>query len=81
MEKLGMTGTDLITGFKGTIVAFTYYITGCNQVCLTPKMGKDGKVEDSRWFDEQRVIIDHKAKIVQLDNRKTPGFGEQAPTI
>lgn len=77
-ENMGKTGTDTITGFKGVITAYAEYITGCNQVLLTPKAKKGGETNRSSWVDEQRVKFTNK-KAVVLDNSKSPGFGEEAP--
>jgi len=79
MEKLGLTGTDTITGFTGVIVGYCVYLTGCNQLLLSPRADKAGKVEDGRWYDEQRISINAKVKRVVLDNGKTPGFDKPAP--
>ena len=58
MIKLGSKVRDNIAGFRGIATAFTYYLHGCNQVCITPdKVGKDGNVIEGHWFDEQRIKI------------------------
>ncbi len=46
---------DTITGFEGTAVGFAAYITGCAQLCLTPKAKNDGKYPDSTWIDVDRL--------------------------
>jgi hypothetical protein len=74
-QRLGQVATDRISGFKGTVVAYTIHITGCNQVCLTPKVDKDGKALGSNWYDEQRLDWEKDVPAVKLDNSKTPGFG------
>ncbi|MGR3179947.1 MAG: hypothetical protein ACUZ8E_18045 [Candidatus Anammoxibacter sp.] len=78
MIELGKTYKDTITGFKGVCIGYVQYITGCNQVLLTPKVDETGKSVKSDWFDEQRVT-ESKAKKVVLDNGETPGFCEAAP--
>lgn len=54
--KLGIEAQDKITGFKGTIVAKTEHITGCDRYCLQPKCvgAKDKNIEIPvpEWFDE-----------------------------
>lgn len=75
---LGTTMKDQITGFKGVVVGYCQYITGCHQVLLVPKVGKDGSYVDSCWFDEQRCT-QVGTKVVDLDNTKTPGFDKAAP--
>ncbi len=48
---------DIISGFVGTGTAYAVYVTGCNQVCLTPKVNKDGKRQESEWFDIERIEL------------------------
>ena len=38
--NLGRQGKDKITGFKGTIIGYVQYSTGCNQYLLVPKCKK-----------------------------------------
>lgn len=78
MENMGLTGTDKITGFTGLMTGFCAYLTGCNQVLLSPKVDKTGKPQDAHWFDEQRITW-AKTKRISLDNGKTPGFDKEAP--
>ena len=75
---LGQKARDRITGFTGVITGHVAYISGCNQVLLVPQVGKDGKLVDSQWFDEQRVEI-LKALRINLDNSRTPGPDLPAP--
>ena len=76
--NMGKTATDTITGFKGVVTAYAEYITGCNQVLLTPKCKNGASKEESCWFDEQRMKFG-KEKAVVLDNSTSPGFGQPAP--
>ena len=77
---LGRHATDRITGFSGVIVGYVEYLTQCNQALLSPKVGKDGAVRESAWFDVQRLVIDMKKSPIVLDNGKTPGcFDRPAP--
>jgi hypothetical protein len=55
--KLGMIGTDSITGFSGTVVSRTEYIHGCTRVCIQPKgLQADGKPIESQYFDELSLV-------------------------
>ena len=48
---------DQITGFKGVITARADYISGCVQYGVRPQtLTKEGKVNDSVWFDEDRLV-------------------------
>ena len=79
MIRLGSTVTDSISGFTGVVVGRVEYLTGCNQCLVQPKVGSDGKMADSHWFDEQRLKWDG-GELVALDNGKSPGFDKSAPT-
>lgn len=57
MENFGKLAKDKITGFEGIITSKHFYITGCAQYGLQPKIDKDGKVPDKNYFDEARVEI------------------------
>jgi len=78
MEKLGLTAKDILNGRSGVITGFATYITGCNQVLITPK-SKSGEPVESFWTDEQRVKVDRKIKRVELENGGSPGFDKPAP--
>jgi len=46
-----------LSGFEGIITGHAKHLTGCDTYGLTPKIDKDGKVQDCRWFDEGRIEI------------------------
>lgn len=73
MIELGKFVTDKITGFQGFAAGHATYLTGCSQILVTPKVDKDGKVQESHWFDEQRLIVDEIGEQVFIDNGTTPG--------
>lgn len=75
---LGQAVKDIITGFSGVVTGRVEYLTGCNQVLVAPKVGKEGGWVDACWLDEQRVKVLNK-KRVTLDNRTSPGFDKAAP--
>lgn len=57
MDKLlGKQAKDKVTGFEGIITAKCEYMYGCSQYGLTPP-AKDGKINDTAWFDEGRITI------------------------
>lgn len=57
IELLGYDAEDKITGFKGVIESVCFDLYGCIQVCLKPKLDKEGKIPDSYWFDVTRIKI------------------------
>lgn len=75
---LGRTYKDAITGFTGVATGYVMYISGCHQVLLNPTVDSDGKLRDSNWFDEQRMI-DVGGVTIVLDNTETPGCDIMAP--
>jgi hypothetical protein len=80
---IGHYGKDIITGFHGRITGCASYITGCDQVCLTPPMKDDGKIEDGRWYDVNRINLVHEKGVISLsggtEHGAPSGGGEQAP--
>ena len=56
VQMLGMHGTDMVTGFRGTITSVCFDLYGCIQFILTPK-SKEDKIPDSSWFDANRVLV------------------------
>lgn len=76
--KLGKEYEDKITGFKGIATGICEYISGCNQVLLSPRVDSSGNKVEGHWIDEQRLISISNG-ILELDNSKTPGFDKPAP--
>ena len=68
--QLGMKAKDVITGFAGVVTAHLEYLTGCDQYCLTPPIDKDGKLVDTKWFDESRLLVTD-TNIVELIQQAT----------
>jgi len=57
---------DVVTGFKGIIMAVTEYNTGCVQYGISPrKMTDDGKVPEWIWLDGSRLISTEDAINIQ----------------
>jgi hypothetical protein len=54
--RLGQEAKDKITGFKGILTAKVDYLFGCTQYGIAPE-SKDGKVQDTAYFDEGRIEI------------------------
>jgi hypothetical protein len=60
-DLLGRKAVDKVTGFSGVVSSVSYDLYGCVQVVLTPPVNKDGKIEDGRWLDINRLEIDKRA--------------------
>lgn len=76
--ELGCTYQDRITNFCGVAIGYVEYLTGCNQVLLSPTVDDSGSIRESHWFDVQRVFLRPGPKI-ELDNGATPGCDKAAP--
>lgn len=75
--KLGQKVKDVITGFTGIITGHVEYISGCNQSLLQPPVKPDGDYVESRWFDDDRMLmVDEKPVELPIEN---PGFDTAAP--
>ena len=54
--EFGTSAKDVITGFAGIVTGICQYISGCDQVLLTPK-ASDGKKRSGEWFDVDRIEV------------------------
>jgi hypothetical protein len=55
---------DVVTGFRGIIVARTTWLHGCDRLSIAPtKLGSDGTPVKEHLFDEDRIEIIKKAKV------------------
>ena len=71
--ELGETVKDIVTDFKGVIVARTQYLTGCNRYSLQSKVLKDGKPAEWVMFDENQLKLAKSAKKVSVSTEKIKG--------
>lgn len=56
--ELGDYVQDTITGFKGTAIGRTSWITGCDRITVQPKgLNKEGKTYDTQTFDEGTLDV------------------------
>src|SRR5690242_8372119 len=53
-QILGFKVKDKVTGFEGVAASVCFDLYGCVQIAVTPPV-KEGKLEDGRWFDVQRL--------------------------
>jgi hypothetical protein len=72
MIKLGQQAKDKITGFEGILVARVEYLFGCNQYGIAPP-AKDGKVNDTHYFDEGRIEITGPGILAEEVKAEAPG--------
>ena len=65
MNYLGLSVTDEISGFTGIVTGQVEYITGGNQVLISPKTKEGSNLIEAKWFDEQRIEIhQEKGKLI-----------------
>lgn len=83
MIELGWKVKDSITGMTGIATARAVFLFGCSRILVEPdKVGKDGKLLDTVWFDEQRIIVVKKQTItVSAHNQATTGGPQKDPPV
>lgn len=72
IDFLGKTAKDKVTGFAGTVTGVSFDLYGCIQVVITPSLSKDGKVEDGRWLDINRIEITSEKRVMPV-----PAFADE----
>jgi len=78
--ELGSLAEDKVTGFKGTLTGFVKYLTGCDQYLIAPKVDKEGKHIDAKWYDVNRIRLLEATPSIKLDTEEDKGACELAPT-
>jgi hypothetical protein len=78
---LGSKVKDIHTGFTGTLVAYTEWLYGCPRLTIEPQdLDKDGKVQNSYWFDAARVtLVEKEVPRVSKQSKSTTGGPYDAP--
>lgn len=56
MIRLGNKVRDKVTGFEGIATGRVEYLTGCQQIGITPP-AKDGEVKATQYFDAERLVL------------------------
>ncbi len=64
---------DTLTDFKGTVVAVTYWISGCTRVGVQSAKLKDNKTVDWEWFPMGQLKLVKAAKKPQPKQGVPPG--------
>lgn len=75
ITTLGRWGQDRVTSFEGTISSIQYHLSGKTEFALSPRVDKEGKYPDGKWFDSKRVSL-----IGDQRAMEPPTF-EQTPTV
>jgi hypothetical protein len=79
-EHFGKEAIDLITGFRGIVIGFVQYVTGCDQYLITPRCESDNKKPEPEWFDVNRIEFCSPV-LVSVDTREHNGPDIAAPKI
>lgn len=66
-HELGSKARSKTTLFVGVIVSRSQALYGCNRYYLQAQAGKDNKLPDSYWFDEDDLDILEKPKVKKSD--------------
>lgn len=54
--ELGTHAQDIITGFKGVVIGYCKYLTGCDQYLIQPvDENQEHEKKKPDWFDENRL--------------------------
>lgn len=83
MVKLGQVVIDRVSDFKGTVIGITTFLNGCRRIGVAPKVDKDGKLQDTQWFDEPQLrIVSNETELTgqQEIDRKVGGPMPSIPT-
>ncbi len=62
-----------VSGFEGIITCRADHLNGCNRYFVNPKIGKDGKMPDGYWIDEDELSVTSKEKLTR-GNTDRGGF-------
>ena len=84
-EHIGLLGykvKDVVTGFSGVIGSVSFDLYGCIQVMVTPPLNKEGKTDQSMWFDVARIKKTSKKPVMEQPdfNWEKPGVKEEKVT-
>ncbi len=80
MIYLGEKVKDKITGFRGVAIAQCVYLNGCVCYEVQPPCGKDGKMPQAIWIDEQQLeAVGRKPAEKKAIRRRRPGGPQDRP--
>jgi len=71
--ELGSKVKDIISGYKGIIVARSEWVTGCKRYGVQAEACKDSKPIDEQWFDEVRLELMSLPKKIKVSTQPTGG--------
>ena len=60
---LGDKVKDPLSGFEGIVFGHAYWLNGCIRTGVSPKLDKDGKIQETQWFDDPQLELIKKKKV------------------
>jgi hypothetical protein len=74
LELLGYPVKDRVTGYTGVVTSISFDLYGCVQAIVNPGLDKDGKMQDSHWFDTKRLVKQSSMPVMDVpDFEDVPG--------
>lgn len=68
LNMLGLKVEDRVTGFKGVVTSVGFDLYGCVQAVVNPGTDRDGKTQDSSWFDIARLKVHDSVPVMDRPN-------------
>lgn len=68
LEMLGLPVTDKVTCFTGVVTTVSFDLYGCIQAVVNPGLDKDGKPQESSWFDVARLRVLEQTPVMDRPN-------------
>lgn len=71
--ELGIKAKSKVYGIDGIITARSENMYGCNRYFIQPPAGKDGKISEGAWFDEDDITKIGKGLSSEVISKDTGG--------
>jgi len=76
IELLGMAVKDKVTGKTGIVTSISFDLYGCIQAVITPKIDKDNKDAEMKWYDLCRLKITSNKPVMKVPDFNTGQVAE-----
>lgn len=71
-HELGVKAEARVSKICGIITSRSENLYGCNRYYVQPQVGKDMKVPDGWWIDEDDIIVKSKGVVTEKKNTGGP---------
>ena len=78
-DLLGFKVRDVVTGFTGIFTCVSFDLYGCVQALVNPGLDKDGKNQESRWYDLKRLERLSDGPVMAVPNFEVVLGGQDLP--